>query len=171
MNLLVMTAAELFVRDPADDLQQALIENLIRLGIKAETIRMPITARSAERLIDDMVVCRSLQLLNVDRVIALRFPAYLVPHPEKVCWLVDHWSERYDTPNGTVRIPDSARGLEIRRLIEESDRECLGGLHRLFAASPLIREQVKASNGLDADVLPLPTDNAKWDETIDRLLS
>ena len=140
MNVLVLTAAELFVPNAMDRVQQDLVGTLRRFGINAEGVRIPLTAQSPERLIDDMVVCRSLQLLNVDRVIALRFPAYLVPHPNKVCWLIEDWAERYDSPNASgMRISDSARGAEIRRMLEESDRECLGGLRRFFAGTSSIR--------------------------------
>jgi hypothetical protein len=94
-----------------------------------------------------------------------------VPHPNKVCWLIEDWAERYDSPNASgMRISDSARGAEIRRMLEESDRECLGGLRRFFAGTSSIREWVKIRSGLDADVLPSPTSNVEWDKTVSRIL-
>jgi hypothetical protein len=176
MNVLVITMMIPFVRTIEDALHEHLVEQLHLQGISAETIRIPVTADSAERLIDEMVVCRSLQVINVDRIIALNFPAYLVPHADKVCWLTDYWKHVDDSMEcGGFRIPKTPRGKEIARLIQSSDNECLGQARRLFAASSSIRDRLKACSGLESDILMLPSKGANpsltWGATIKRLLS
>ena len=39
---------------------------------------------------------RNLRLYNVDRTIALKFPAYLIPHTEKTLWLLHQFRQAYD---------------------------------------------------------------------------
>jgi hypothetical protein len=172
MNIVVLTAARPFASDVANELQRHLVNNLRRHGVNSEAIRIPTAADSPEHLIDNMVMCRALQLANVDRVIALRFPAYLVAHPSKVCWVIHPWHEA-DRAADSSCIPNTPRGHEIRRIIQHSDSECLGQARKLFAGSSLISEQLKVRNGLNSEVLtpPLLSSDVSWTATIKKLLS
>ena len=45
-----------------------------------------------------------------DRVIALKFPAYLVPHRQKVLWILHQYRQAYDLWDaGKSNIPDTPR--------------------------------------------------------------
>ena len=171
MNIAILTAAAPFALDPGRALTQQLTDLLRRRGADAEVIRIPAASPPTERRIDDMVICRSLGLSNVDRVIALRFPAYLVAHPCKVCWLFEPWHA--EAAADASRKTDTPREREIERLIAASDGECLRAAHRLFAGSSAVRARLKARNGLDCEVLvppPLGSSTA-WDAALDKLLS
>jgi hypothetical protein len=170
VNIAILTAAAPFTPDPDRALTQQLTDLLQRRGANAEVIRIPAASPPTERRIDDMVICRSLGLSNVDRVIALRFPAYLVAHPCKVCWLLEPWpTEAAEVSRKT----DTPREREIERLVAASDGECLRAAHRLFAGSTAVRAHLKARNGLDCQVLvpPPPDSGSGWDAALDKLLS
>ena len=79
---------------------------------------MPFTAGRPELLIEEMLVARSIRVRNVDRAIALRFPAYLVPHPNKVLWLIDPFRHAYDRGDASRSpSPKDDRSRQIRRAV------------------------------------------------------
>src|SRR5262245_41078277 len=107
-----------FVWGGAEELCHHLVLNLRRAGVEAEAMRIPFAWEPAERIIEEIVLSRSLRLWNVDKVIALKFPTYHVPWPDKVIWLLHQYRQAYDLfEAGDSNIPDSARGREIRRII------------------------------------------------------
>src|SRR5215207_5445071 len=109
-----------FIWGGAEELTHHLVRNLTAHGIQAEAMRIPFSWEPAERLIDETLLCRSLKVVNTDRVIALKFPAYLVPHDNKVFWLLHQYRQVYDLWDvGQSNIPDTERGREIRRVIRE----------------------------------------------------
>jgi hypothetical protein len=63
----------------AEILRDRLVSQLQAANVDAEAISIPFTSIPSERLIEEMLMARSPRLTNADRVIALRFPAYLVP--------------------------------------------------------------------------------------------
>ena len=78
-----------FVRGGAEELASHLCARLNSTrGAIAEVLRVPFSWEPFERLADEIFLNRTLQLSNVDRVIGLKFPAYLVPHHTKVLWLL-----------------------------------------------------------------------------------
>jgi hypothetical protein len=97
MKILVTTNAVPFVRGGAEELAEHLVQHLnARKGIQAELLRVPFRWDPAERLIDEIVLNRSLKLYNVDRVIGMKFPAYLIPHDNKMLWLMHQYRQAYD---------------------------------------------------------------------------
>ena len=97
MKVLVLSNMVPFVRGGAEELCDHLVRNLrLRRGVEAEAMRIPFTWEPAERLVEEMLVARSLSIVNVDRLIPLKFPAYLAPHPNKVPWLLHQFRQAYD---------------------------------------------------------------------------
>ena len=93
MRILITTVQVPFVRGGAELLAEQLLGALIQAGHEAEIVAIPFKWYPAERLLDQMLACRLLDITesagtSIDRVIALKFPAYLMPHPNKVVWLV-----------------------------------------------------------------------------------
>src|SRR6185437_4328881 len=99
----------------------------------------------------------SLGISNVDRVIALRFPAYLVPHSNKVLWLLHQYRQAYDLWDaGQSNIPENARGEEIRRVIRAADALAFSEARQLFTNSPVGQRRLQHYNQVHATVLPPP---------------
>ncbi len=87
-------------------------------GHQAEIIKVPFNWTPCERVIDHMLAARLTRLPNVDRVIALKFPAYYVPHENKVLWLLHQFRQAYDLwalPTRTSRTGRRPRGERGRR--------------------------------------------------------
>ena len=126
MNVLVLTTMLPFVHGGAEELAANLVLQLRRHGAAAEMMAIPFTWEPAERLIEEMLIARSLRIANVDRLIALKFPAYLADHPSKTVWLLHQYRQAYDLRDapssiGQSNIPDTPRGIQILNAIRAAD--------------------------------------------------
>lgn len=157
MKVLVLNNMVPFTWGGAEELTAHLVHNLRACGADAEAMRVPFVWEPAEELIEQMLLCRSLRLSNVDRVIALKFPVYLVPHHARTVWLMHQYRQAYDLWDaGQSNIPDTPRGEEIRRAIAHADVHALATSRRVFTNSSVTQARLKRYNGLDAEVLLPP---------------
>jgi glycosyltransferase involved in cell wall biosynthesis len=163
VKILVVTNMAPFVRGGAEAQATHLAKNLNATpGLRAEILRVPFKWDPAERILAEMFVARSLQLTNVDRVIALKFPAYLIPHDHKTIWLIHQFRQAYDLYDaGLSNIPDTPRGAEIRRAIREADNDCFRKANNVFPDARVLRERLLRYNGFDSEVVPLPLNDAE----------
>lgn len=150
-----------FVRGGAEELASHLCARLnARRGLRAEVLRIPFCWEPFERLADEIFLNRTLHLLNADRVIALKFPAYLIPHQTKVMWLLHQYRQAYDLrERGESNIPETPRGEEIRQMIRQADAEAFSGCRKLFTNSKVTQKRLKHYNGFDSEVLVPPLNN------------
>ena len=157
MKVLVLSTMVPFVHGGAEELFVHLVRNLQAAGVEAEGFRIPFTWNPAERLIDEMLIARRLRLFNVDRVIALKFPAYLVPWDDKVLWLLHQYRQAYDLLDaGQSNIPPDARGAEIVRAIRAADNAVFAEARRIFVNAPTTARRLMHYNGVASDVLRPP---------------
>ena len=101
MKLLVANNAAPFVRGGAELLAERLVTELVAAGHEAELLRLPLGETSSE-IADGMVAAATLDVVNVDRVIALKFPAYLIPHRDVVVWLIPLYRSRRAATSGEI---------------------------------------------------------------------
>ena len=81
MNVLVLNNAAPFIRGGAEELAEQLVQSLnTTAGVEAELLRIPFRWEPADRILEEILINRNLHLYKVDRVIALKFPAYLIAH-------------------------------------------------------------------------------------------
>ena len=162
VKILVVTNMAPFVWGGAEELATHLARNLnATSGIQAEILRIPFKWDPPERLIDEMLIARSLRLKNVDQVIGLKFPAYLIPHQHKTIWLVHQYRQAYDLAGtGLSNIPASGRGEELRQAIRSADDICFRHANEIFAIARIPRERLLRYNRLEAKLLPLPLNDA-----------
>lgn len=157
MKVLVLSALAPFVHGGAEELRDHLVRNLASTpGVQAMAMSLPFTWEPWERLADEMLIARGLRLEGVDRVIPIKFPAYLIEHPGRTPWLVHQYRQAYDMwDSGHSNIPDTPGGRAMRDLIRAADAEALSGLPRLFAISQAAR-RLRAYCGIEAETLSAP---------------
>lgn len=157
MKVLVLTTMVPFIHGGAEELRDHLVRNLRQQGVEAEAMCMPFTWDPAERLLDEMRIAHSLHVVNADRVIALKFPAYLVPHENKVLWVLHQYRQAYDLWDfGQSNIPDTERGHAIREMIRTADNRAFEDAKGLFTNSPTGRDRMRRYNGYVPEVLAPP---------------
>ncbi len=150
-----------FVRGGAEELAYHLSAHLNAApGVRAEILRVPFSWEPFERLANEIFLNRMLQLPNVDRVIALKFPAYLIPHDLKILWLLHQYRQAYDLKaRGESNIPETPRGEKILELIHRADAQAFSTCRRIFTISSVTQERLKRYNGFDSEVLMTPLNN------------
>ena len=149
-----------FMSGGAESHARALVSALRDAGHDAEIVTMPFKWYPPEELVHQMGMWRSVDLSEsngekIDMVIALKFPAYLVRHPNKVVWLIHQHRTAYELWDHP-RFGDISRyadGAAVRELIVSADRLALGEARRVFTNSENVKGRLERSVGLQGEVL------------------
>ena len=157
MKVLVLNNMVPFLRGGAEALAEEIVRRLnATKGIEAELLRIPFKWEPAERLIEEILICRSMRLYNTDLMIGLKFPAYLVPHTRKRLWLLHQYRQAYDLWDARQsNIPNIPRGREIRRAVIEADNRCMPDCEKIFATR-LVANRLHHYNGFDSEIMMAP---------------
>lgn len=153
MRILVANNAAPFVRGGAELLADRLVVELIAAGHEAELVRIPLGS-TPEKIADSMIAASLLGVDNIDRVVGLKFPAYLIPHDDKVIWLVHQLRQAYEQPPvGWVSTPETD---PLVAAVRKADLTAFRAANRLYTISPMIADRLKEATGLVAPVLMTP---------------
>jgi len=157
MKVLVVSNMAPFVHGGAEELASHLVRNLIASGHDAEAIRIPFRWDPPRIVPSQMLLVRALEVWNVDRVIALKFPAYLIRHPNKTIWLLHQFRQAYDLFDACEsNIGRDPEGEALRSLVKNADDETFRESRRIFTNSETTRSRLARYNGFDSEVLRPP---------------
>lgn len=160
MKVLIVNNMAPFVWGGAEELATHLQKNVIAAGHESEILRIPFQWEPASRIPSQMLMVRAFELWNVDHVIALKFPAYLIRHPKKTLWLLHQYRQAYDLFDvGQTNLPPGAAGDELRTVIRNADNESFAESRKIFTNSEVTRERLRRYNGVDSEVLLPPTND------------
>ncbi len=146
----IVGGAELHARNLAYHLRQA--------GHDIEIVTFPFKF-TPERFISDMMsVISNIHFDNfgwvsVDKLIALRFPAYYVNHENKVVWLLHQHRAVYDLYNEETA--DSGL-IELKNKIYQFDNRVLGSCKHIYANSKNVAQRLKYYNQVESTPLYHP---------------
>ncbi|MBD0327582.1 MAG: glycosyltransferase family 4 protein [Pyrinomonadaceae bacterium] len=167
MRILIATTQVPFIRGGAEAHAEGLREALRLEGHEAEIIAVPFKWYPAEKILDHMLACRLLDVTEyagtpIDLLIGLKFPAYLIPHPNKVVWILHQHRTAYelwDHPLGDlIYEPD---GALVRDAIHAADKKILAEAKSLYANSGNVARRLKQYCGLDSQPLYHPPPHAE----------
>jgi hypothetical protein len=157
MKIAVLNSCVPFLRGGAEHLAEALAAKLVEYGHNALLVRIPFRWEPPEKIIEHILACRLMRLPNVDRAIAFKFPAYYIPHSDKVLWLLHQFRQAYDFWGTQFQgLPDSTEGRDIRNTIIRADNSYLSEAKKIFANSEVTAGRLKKFNNLEATVLYPP---------------
>lgn len=139
---------------------------MIQAGHEADIVTFPFNPAVPERIGDQMLACRLIDLTEVhgtkvDRLIALKFPAYLIPHPHKIVWVLHQHRAAYDLwdyPHEQLRA--SPRGQLVRETIQRGDEQ-LREAKAIFANSKNVARRLQDFCGIEAQPLYHPPPGAE----------
>lgn len=163
MKILVVNNATPFIRGGAEELADHLVARLNATpGVQAELQRVPFAWEPRERLIEEILINQSFSWYNVDRVIGLKFPAYLMPHPNKVLWLLHQFRQAYDLfEAGQSHLGDDEDGRIIRRAITTADDNCFRECRKIWCNSPITQARLRRFNKMQSQVLYPPLNDGE----------
>lgn len=154
MKVLIVNNMAPFLWGGAEELAAHLQKNLIIAGHEAEILRIPFQWEPASCIPSQMLMVRSLELRNVDHVIALKFPAYLIRHPKKTLWLLHQYRQAYDLYEiGQTNLSSDIQGNQIRNLIKRADDESFAECRQIFTNSEVTSKRLTKYNGFNSKVL------------------
>lgn len=157
MRVLIVNNMAPFVSGGAEAMAEHLKRNVALAGHEVEVLRIPFQWEPATRIPSQMLMAHEFELQNVDHVIALKFPAYLIPHPRKTLWLVHQYRQAYDLYDAQqTNLPAGELGMEIRRVIKNADDECFRNARRIFAISDVTQRRLAHYNGFSSELLRAP---------------
>jgi glycosyltransferase involved in cell wall biosynthesis len=166
VRIIVATVQVPFVTGGAESHAAGLKTALEAAGHEAEIVAIPFNGSVPERIPDQMLACSLLDLeafhgTKIDRLIALKFPAYLIPHPNKVVWLLHQYRAAYDLWNYPFeQLHASPVGRLVREAVRRGDEQ-LRGARAIFANSRNIANRLRTFCGIDAPALYHPPPHAE----------
>ncbi|HZO97712.1 MAG TPA: glycosyltransferase family 4 protein [Gaiellaceae bacterium] len=151
-----------FVHGGAELMADELVAALRARGHEAEIVSVPFKWYPGTRVLDQAFLWRLLDLTEadgrpIDRVIATKFPAYCVRHPNKVVWVLHQFRQAYDYDRTELgQFSESPEDRATIRAVERLDRVALGEARKVFATSRNVADRLARSLGIEAEVLPHP---------------
>lgn len=167
MRILIATTHVPFIRGGAEVHAEGLRDALLAAGHEAEIVAVPFKWYPPEKVLDHMLACRLLDLTEVmgtrvDLMIGLKFPAYLIPHPRKVLWILHQFRTAYDLWDHELGdLIFRADGAKVRDAIRAADRRLIPEARRVFANSANVAARLKHYCGIDAAPLYHPPPDAE----------
>jgi glycosyltransferase involved in cell wall biosynthesis len=160
MRILVCHPQPPFMSGGAESHANGLVRAFRAEGHEAEMATIPFRWAPPNELVHQMAMWRSLDVaeangIEVDLVVAMKFPAYLVRHPRKIVWLIHQQRTAYelwDHPD-FGDLSKAADGPAIRDLVISSDRLALGEAERIFTNSETVKGRLERSLGIPGEVL------------------
>jgi glycosyltransferase involved in cell wall biosynthesis len=156
MRVVVASVRTPFVHGGAEVLADELVKALIAAGHEAELAAVPFSPSDLERVVDQMLACRLIDLRSVhgvpvDRLIALKFPAYLIPHPEKVVWLLHQHRSAYDLYDHAIGgLRGAPRGETVRDIIHRADQQLGAEAKAVFTISRNVTRRLQQFSNIDS---------------------
>ena len=153
MRILIPSVQVPFIKGGAILMTQGLKDALIDWGHEAEILTFPFRFSPTESIVNLIEFCKKQEfnISEIDRVIALQFPAYYIQHPHKTLWLMHQHRAVYDLFDTDNR---ELHSLKIE--IEKNDNVELLKFEKSFSISKNVANRLKKFNNIEATPLYHP---------------
>ena len=156
-----------FITGGAEALVTSLRQEFISHGHECEIVSIPFKWYPPERLLDCMAMARLMDLTEVngqriDKVVAMKFPAYYVEHPNKTFWVMHQHRQAYEL-FGTEHsdLHQSELGERVSAEIQRWDNVCFRGRSNVYTISKTVADRLEHFNKARATPLYPPPLNYK----------
>lgn len=162
MRVGILTVQVPFIQGGAELHARSLQAALRTAGHDAEIISVPFKWFPPDRIAPQMLAARLLDVtessgMSIDRVIGLKFPAYLIEHPNKVLWILHQHRSAYDLwGHGLGDLHGQPGGEAAMQAIREADKRSIPHARRIFTNSRRVSERLLCYSGIDSQALYHP---------------
>lgn len=162
MKIIIGTVQVPFVVGGAEFLSKNLQCALREAGHEAEIVTMPFVDTPTERIEEHIVAARLMDQEwswggRADLFIGLKFPAYYMPHPNKVLWVLHQHRAAYDLFHTDYsNIKDDAAGRCVRQIIKNADETYLREARRIYTIADNVTRRMERFNHIHAKTLYHP---------------
>jgi glycosyltransferase involved in cell wall biosynthesis len=161
-RILVCNAQVPFASGGAERHAGGLVRELVAAGHEAELVGLPFKWYPRAEILASAMAWRLLDVTEadgkpVDLVVPMKFPSYMVRHPNKVVWLIHQFRQAYDR-FGTEQsdFTASPEDTRWRELILEADRTGLGEARKIYTNSRNTSGRLRRFNGIESEALYHP---------------
>ena len=164
MRVAICTVQVPFVRGGAEAHVEGLHRALLEEGHEAEIVAIPFKWYPPSEVVRQMLIWELLDLTEangktIDLVIALKFPAYLVKHPNKVVWLIHQHRQAYDLWETEYSDLHGEEGNRVREIIHQADSRALREATRVYTNSENVSARLLRYNKISSEPLYPPIKN------------
>jgi glycosyltransferase involved in cell wall biosynthesis len=163
VKVLVTTTLTPFVSGGAELLAANLCQALQDAGHESEVLAIPFKHYPPATILDHMLAYRLLDITEtsgtrIDLVISLKFPAYLMQHPNQVVWLLHQHRTAYELWDHplTADLVHMPLGAMVRSAIQAADAEYLPQAKALFTLSKNVTGRLRNFCGIPSEPLYHP---------------
>lgn len=161
-RILVCNAQVPFASGGAERHAAGLVREFTAAGHETELVQIPYKWYPRPEILASAMAWRLLDVTEadgrkIDLVIPMKFPSYMVRHPNKVVWLIHQFRQAYDrfgTPESDFSA--SPEDTRWRELIAEADRTGLGEARKIYTNAKNTAERLRRFNGIDGEALYHP---------------
>jgi glycosyltransferase involved in cell wall biosynthesis len=167
MKILIVAVRMPFITGGAERHAAGLRTALERAGHQVDLVEFPFLTQPPQRIIEGIECCKRFDFggthaTAADVVIATKFPAYFVRHPQKIIWLLHQHREAYDlwqTP--FCGLHKWADGPATREIIHQEDRQLFHDAPRVFTISRNVSRRLERVCGVANEPIYHPPPNAE----------
>ncbi|GAA4296437.1 glycosyltransferase family 4 protein [Anaerocolumna aminovalerica] len=162
MKIAIATVQVPFIKGGAEILTNMLCEELKKRGHKADIISIPFKWYPSSTLLDCMFMGRTMDLSEVngekiDRVIAMKFPAYYVKHDNKILWLMHQHRQAYDLWNTKYGdLQNMPNGEFVKNMIIKHDNKYIAEAKKIYTIANNTSKRLMKYNGIESETLYHP---------------
>ncbi len=162
MRIAVCTSQVPFEFGGAEVLADALVAHLREWGHAVELVRIPFRHYPKSEILKGYLAWRLINLdesehQSIDRVLALKFPAYVISHAYKVTWLIHQLRQAYDLHGTEYGFFDSSEAdIELREAVRRIDTCTISESKHVFSISRNVAKRLEKFNGIQAEALYPP---------------
>ncbi len=167
MHIAVLHTQVPFTTGGAEAHAANLVTALRAHGHRAEIVSIPFRWYPPELVLDHMLASRLVNVeeangVKIDLAIGLKFPAYLIPHPKKVLWVMHQFRQAYDLWDGPYSdLQASPAGLQIRDAVRQADLSCLAEAHAVYTTTRNVAARMLRYNNFTAEPVYHPPPGAE----------
>lgn len=162
MKIAITTVQAPFIVGGAEYHANNLKNALIKHGHECEIITMPFFDNPIS-VIEDYIVAARLMNINdgwcghIDLCIGLKFPAYFMPHDNKVLWVLHQHRQAYDLFDNTYSgMKNNNIGKKMKQIITNADNKYLKEAKKIYANSQNVASRMEMFNNIKSTPLYHP---------------
>lgn len=157
MRVAIVSSIVPFVNGGGRFIVEWLHAKLLEHGHQSEIVYLPFID-IPERMLEQVLAYRMIDLTaSADRLICIRPPAHVLPHPNKVVWFIHHFRAFYDLWDSPyLHLPRTPRMQQLRKQIIELDNRTLSETQRIYTISDAVGSRLKKYNSLASETLYYP---------------
>jgi len=157
MKIIIASAIIPFFSGSRTLIEGWLEQKLRECGHQVEFARIPFSFNFKE-LLPQIMALRLYHLENeCERLVCTGIPSYLIPHPNKYIWFLNHYCEMSDLWNTEINdIQEDSEKLAVREYIMRSDDATIPEARKIYTNSNIISGKLMDFNSIRSTLLYPP---------------